>query len=256
MQRILQGRKHLPKGIFINEDLPEEWIDRCRILKPIFNAAKRNDTLKHKTHLNKDKLIIDGRTFTVAPNSNLNEVSSFVDLPSTCQRGDRDSGLIVFLGSHSIYSNFYPTPFVVNNTVYSCAEQMIQSEKATLFDDNLTHHRIMKEHNPHRIKKLGSKVKGFNMETWRKRAKQIVHKAVLSKFSQNSNLKGILLSSGSTIIAESSTDPYWGTGLHLHDRSALNQRAWKNVNGGAMCEIISKVRSDLKARTGEPSTNH
>ena len=40
IQTVLKNRKYLPKGIFVNEDFPEEWIDRRRILKPIFAAAK------------------------------------------------------------------------------------------------------------------------------------------------------------------------------------------------------------------------
>ena len=40
VQCVLKHRKLLPKDIYVNEDLPEEWVDRRRILKPIFSAAK------------------------------------------------------------------------------------------------------------------------------------------------------------------------------------------------------------------------
>ena len=40
IQCILKNRKHLPKGIFVNEDLPEEWVNRRKVLKPIYNVAK------------------------------------------------------------------------------------------------------------------------------------------------------------------------------------------------------------------------
>ena len=64
VQCILKIRKLLPKDVFVSEDLPEGWIDRRRVLKPIFNAARRVDNLKERTLLNKDKLIIDGKTYT------------------------------------------------------------------------------------------------------------------------------------------------------------------------------------------------
>ena len=49
VQVILRNRKLLPRGIYVNEDLPEDWVDRCRVLKPIFNAAKKKDSLKYGT---------------------------------------------------------------------------------------------------------------------------------------------------------------------------------------------------------------
>ena len=38
---ILKHRKQLPRGIYVNENLPDEWEDRRKVLKPLFNAAKR-----------------------------------------------------------------------------------------------------------------------------------------------------------------------------------------------------------------------
>ena len=70
VQCILKNRKLLPKGIFVTEDLPEEWIDCRKILKPISNAAKWVERLKSSTKLVKDRLIIDDYSFTVAPENN------------------------------------------------------------------------------------------------------------------------------------------------------------------------------------------
>ena len=66
-RRVLVNRKLLPRGVFVLEDLPKTWVDRRKVLKPIFNAAKRNDKLKLKTFLSKDRLIINGKPITVAP---------------------------------------------------------------------------------------------------------------------------------------------------------------------------------------------
>ena len=43
IQCILRNRKLLPKGIYVSEDLPEEWVDHRKILKPIFNATRRDE---------------------------------------------------------------------------------------------------------------------------------------------------------------------------------------------------------------------
>ena len=122
---------------------------------------------------------------------------------------------------------------------------MIQSEKAALFNDDITQAKILHETNPFKIKKLGSRVRNFNLEQWRKVDRKVVHAAVMAKFGQNECLKGILLNTGEALIAESSLDSYWGTGVHLHDRNALDERFWSD-GPGVLSEIYSRVRHDLR----------
>ena len=68
-----------------------------------------------------------------------------------------------------------------------------------------------------------------------------IYTAIRAKFTQNNTLKGVLVNSGEQLLAESSSDTTWGTGLHLHNKSALNKAQWKVPSGGAMSEILSKV---------------
>ena len=103
VQLILINRKHLPKGIYISEDFSEEWIDQRKVLKPIYNAAKRHEKLKHKMHLSRDKLVIDGLTFIADPSCNLGEVNKILDVQSTCEHSDKVT--TAFLGLLSPYSN-------------------------------------------------------------------------------------------------------------------------------------------------------
>ena len=88
VQCILRNRKKLPRSVNVAEDMPEIWNDRRKILKPIFNATKRNDSLKSSTKLTKDRLTIDGHTFTVGPKNNLGELNSLLDVSATCQKID------------------------------------------------------------------------------------------------------------------------------------------------------------------------
>ena len=66
--------------------------------------------------------------------------------------------------------------------------------------------------------------------TWRPgvKEKDLMYRAVQAKFTQNTTLRAILCDSGDSQLAESSTDQYWGTSLHLHDRNVLDSRQWKN----------------------------
>ena len=190
--------------------------------------------------------MIDGHMYSVGPESNILEANQIIDLKLSCERSDKQK--ILFLGSLSPFSNLYMTNFQLNNTLYNCVEQYIQSEKASLFNDDTTHAKIMKEKNPYKIKKLGSKVRNFNFDTWRKNSKQIALQGNIAKFNQNNTLKGILLGTHEKMIVESSADVFWGSGLHLHHKHALKCEHWKNKDGGAMCEILGKVHHDILNR--------
>ena len=245
IQCILRNRKLLPRGVFVVEDLPEEWVDRRKILKLIFNAAKRSDLLKEKTRLVKDKLIIDGQTFTVAPENNVNNANALLDVTSTCQRSDSSNQVMIFFGSHSPFSNLHPCTFRIDNITYNSVEQYLQSQKAAAFDDDCIQMQIMHETNAYKIKKLGFKIQNFNHDQWKKVKKQFAYKAVYAKFSQNSTLCTCLLQAKDKVLAESSPDHFWGIGLHIHDRLALDCKQWKNKDGGAMCEILKRVQEQL-----------
>ena len=56
------------------------------------------------------------------------------------------------------------------------------------------------------------------------------------------------MSTGEKLIAESLTEITWGTGLHLRDPHALDKRFWKKEDGGLMCEIYGKLRSELRKK--------
>ena len=121
------------------------------------------------------------------------------------------------------FSNLHPVSLKIDDVSYNGAEQRIQSEKTSLFNDDITQAKIMAETNPYKIKKLDSRVRNFSSDKWHKHDKHIVFTAVREKFLQNPFLKAIVLNAGSAKIAESSIDTYWGTGIHLHDESALDE---------------------------------
>ena len=92
----------------------------------------------------KDKLIIDGCTFTVALENNVAEVNALLNVSATCERKDENLKTLVFLGSHSPFSNLHPCQFTVDNVTYNSVEQFIQSSKAMFFDNDVLNSKIMK----------------------------------------------------------------------------------------------------------------
>ena len=100
--------------------------------------------------------------YSAGPTSNINEINKVLNVTSTCQRSD--DNVMLFLGTHSPLSNLLSADLSIDNVKYNSSEQYIQSQKAMLFDDDVTHARIMKETNQYKIKKLGSKVLCGDME--------------------------------------------------------------------------------------------
>ena len=242
VQRILKNRKLLPKGVYVLEDLPDVWLDSRKILKPIFNSARRMDSLKEKTFLTRDKLVIDGKAYTAGPDSNLGDLSGIVDVQGTCQTSDESK--TIFQGVHSVFSNLHPASFVVDKIQYNCVEQAIQAGKASEFNDTYTHAKVMSASNPYRIKKLGSKVRNYNKERWSEVSRNVAYKAIKAKFRQNPILKDLLLSTGTAKIAESTKDPVWGTGVLLHSVDSMDETKWKQ--NGLMCELYQQIREELR----------
>lgn len=238
---IMNNRSYIPKGIYINEDYPQEWIDRRRLLKPILNKARSLPAYKFNSFLTKDKLVIDGKQFTVAPNNNLCDLPKDIVPSETCEK--RNENTIAFLGPHSVFSNFHSAAFTDGGVKYSCSEQMIQAEKAALFGDVPSLQKIMRSQNPYKMKELGGRIHGFSKEEWMNKSKDIVFRAVRAKFDQNPNLGKLLRSTGSVLLVESSPDKIWGTGIHLKHEDALQKSKW--TSNGLMSEILSRVRSEL-----------
>ena len=212
-------------------------------MKPIFNAAKRQDGLKEKTFMSKDKLIINGKAYNAVQPPTFQQLETIIDIPNTCQRSN--GRCTVFQGMHSYFSNLFLVAFLVENVTYNSVEQYIQSAKAKMFGDDSALKAIMQESNPYRIKKLGSRIRNFNFTEWKSQCKEIAFRALQAKFEQNPDLKGILLATGTSKIGEATLDEFWGIGIRLFDKRALDEDKWQR--DGAMCELLDRLRNDLRA---------
>jgi hypothetical protein len=141
-------------------------------------------------------------------------------------------------------SNFYASPFenLATGEKYSCAEQYIMHSKANLFGDAETARHIMLATKPRDMKALGRKVRGFKQDVWDNCIRVVAYDACFLKFSQNANLKSILLATGDSLLAECSPfDGVWGIGMSV-SRALQNMDKWgTNILG----ETLMSVRSAL-----------
>ena len=63
MDAILEYKYYLPKGVFADKEYCADTERKHRILRPILHAAKMKPDLKLKSHMEYDKLVIDGKRY-------------------------------------------------------------------------------------------------------------------------------------------------------------------------------------------------
>ena len=133
-------------------------------------------------------------------------------------------------------------PFEVQE--YSSAEQFMMYHKAMIFLDRETAKKIMSTNNVRTIKELGRQVKDFDLETWEYFRSKIVYEGNKAKFSQNEDLKNILLNTKDTTLVEAAyNDNIWGIGLSKDDVKSKKRSTWKGKN--LLGEILTIIREEI-----------
>lgn len=146
---------------------------------------------------------------------------------------------------YACMSQWYMRSFVVDGQLFNCAEQYMMYSKALLFDDYEAAKRIILSHSPAEMKKIGQTVRNFKSALWDRHKFDIVVTGNRAKFEQNPDLRTILLSTGSEIIAEASPyDKIWGIGLDFKHPNATQPKLWpgENLLGKALMQVRDELR--------------
>lgn len=147
----------------------------------------------------------------------------------------------------SCFSQWYPSPFVVDDIIYATAEHWMMAQKALLFGDEEIFQQIIAAEKPAVAKALGREVKNFNPAVWEAAAFSIVVEGNKHKFSQNESLKTFLLYTGNKVIVEASpADVIWGIGLPQDASDAANPFKWRGTNllGFALMDVRDNLKSE------------
>lgn len=145
------------------------------------------------------------------------------------------------------FSQWRRSKFIVDELTYATAEQYMMAGKARLFGDKDSERLILENDSPKEQKALGRKVKNFVKNVWDQHARDIVYHGNYAKFTQNADLKEVLLTtSGTTLVEASPVDNIWGIGLAEDDPRALDRASWLGTNW--LGEVLTKVRDDIIAK--------
>ncbi|MCP4154607.1 MAG: NADAR family protein [bacterium] len=148
------------------------------------------------------------------------------------------------------FSQWWPSPFVVEGITYPYAEHWMMAEKARLFNDKETLSRILKAGTPAQVKQLGREVRGFVQTVWDNSCFEIVVKGSYFKFSRDADLRNYLLATGKKIIVEASPrDRIWGIGMDCNHSHASNPLQWKGSNllGFALMKARDRLARESKS---------
>lgn len=160
-----------------------------------------------------------------------------------------------FIGRNAIYDlSSYITQndwnILVLNTKFELREQWMMYLKALVFakddyrDDNLAIAKsIIETSDPAIIKRLGRIIKGFNEDIWNKCKFEIVVNGNYLEFSQNKEMKNILLGTGTREIVEASPKDFiWGIGFNENNAKNVDKSKWGlNLLGKALMQVRSKL---------------
>lgn len=143
---------------------------------------------------------------------------------------------------NGIYSNWYPSPFIINDITFSCEEQHMMYWKAITFEDFEMASKILELDSPHEMKEAGRKVKNFNYEHWMEVCQDIVYEGLKQKFLQNQELYYELCQCKGTQFVEASPyDRIWGIG-YLESNALENKADWgMNILGNLLTKLANEI---------------
>lgn len=142
-------------------------------------------------------------------------------------------------------SNWYLADFVIDGVTYTSVEQYMMYIKANTFCDLKVANKIMSTSDVKVIKSLGRSVSNYNDAIWSDIRYKVVYDALLAKFSQNDDLRKLLLDTGDSLLVECALkDTIWGIGLSMNDPNRLDKSKWKGKNllGKALMKVREKLR--------------
>ena len=129
---LMLNKKHLPTGIYANDEFPIH-VKRIRDrLRPVFRMAKRMQEYKDKCKLEGDKLVINRVKYGIEDIGKLP-----ANLSAYLAAEKSNSNMNAFHGELSPYSNFHPSLFIINNEKFHSAEHCIQYQKGLLSGDSI-----------------------------------------------------------------------------------------------------------------------
>jgi len=124
-----------------------------------------------------------------------------------------------------------------------CLEQAYMFNMAHANNDPETARKISYTTDPREIKRLGSSVIIADRAEWNSMKGKLMLELVRAKYSQNDDLRRVLMGTGNRKLGETGKDIFYSIGLPLTHPDVLNMNKWKSSN--KLGKALETVRRDF-----------
>lgn len=132
---------------------------------------------------------------------------------------------------YGFFSNWFYSPFDIDDTHYTSAEQYIMHKKCLLFGDKNSAKAVLATEYPEKQQDIGHQAKGYVNNVWAGSRQIIAVRGLFAKFRQNDELMGKLLETNEAYLVECApTDTIWACGKRLNEPDRLDARKWNGQN--------------------------
>ena len=235
---LLERKKKLQKGIYVDREYSDKDEVERKLLKPILLAARKHSHYRGKCKLEGTKLVIKGKTYSW---KNLDQLPE--DISTSTISSKVSSTTVGFFGELNPLSNFFPSEFSYNGNKYHSSEQLIQHQKALLFGDKVSANHIMHCTTALGCKNLARDISNYNHECWKNEVHARCEEGIKAKFMQDIGVRSYLLNTGDKKLVECCNNKFWGNGVRLHQENCLDPNTWSSQ--GLLGEILQNIRHSI-----------
>ena len=219
------------KDIFLNDDFPQEILEKRQELRPYLKLAKTKD---QKATLIEDKLRFNGKLY------NKQTIATVLDCSDLSQV--EVNGNVFFAGEHSL-SNLFPCSLTHKNITYNSAEQMFQHLKAVSLADAECAANVLAAPTPFKALMAGQQLRA-NKEWIEKDGSDIMAGILRKKAEHVPAFKQALTRHKGKKLIDANKNTVWGAGISLS--SLRSGEAIPNWNGSnRLGKMLAKLSDEL-----------
>ena len=154
---------------------------------------------------------------------------------------------MIFGDQHSVFnfmSNFFPVEITYDDVIHSSSEQAYQYAKASRYKDSVAMQKILHSRNPSEAKRLGYRVKNFDLRDWNSVKDDIMKDILRVKFQEGSDLAGQLLNTSGKSLAEAGMSKTFAIEMSLSNKNIFDTSKWSK-NSNVLGKCLMTIRTEL-----------